>query len=94
VIKSFKDKRTRLILEKEDSIKGMASEIQRKARIKLLIIDSASGIDDLLSPPGNRLEKLKGSRREQYSIRINNQWRICFRFEDGNFYDLEVVDYH
>jgi toxin HigB-1 len=51
-------------------------------------------IDDLRVPPGNRLERLQGDRKAQYSIRINEQWRICFRFHDGNAYDVEIVDYH
>ncbi|HRB29324.1 MAG TPA: type II toxin-antitoxin system RelE/ParE family toxin [Nitrosomonas sp.] len=58
------------------------------------MLDSADTIDDLRSPPGNRLEKLSGDRLGRWSIRINNQWRICFRFENGNAYDVEVVDYH
>ncbi|MEI2767165.1 MAG: type II toxin-antitoxin system RelE/ParE family toxin [Nitrosomonas sp.] len=61
---------------------------------KLQMLDSADTIDDLRSPPGNRLEKLSGDRLGRWSIRINNQWRICFRFENGNAYDVEVVDYH
>ena len=59
---------------------------------KLQMLDSADTIDDLRSPPGNRLEKLSGDRLGRWSIRINNQWRICFRFENGNAYDVEVVD--
>ena len=58
------------------------------------MIDSATTLDFLRSPPGNRLEALKGDRSGQYSIRINSQWRICFRFEDGDAYDVEIVDYH
>jgi len=61
---------------------------------KLQMLDSADTIDDLRSPPGNRLEKLSGDRLGRWSIRINNQWRICFRFENGNAYDVEIVDYH
>ena len=61
---------------------------------KLQMLDSADTIADLRSPPGNRLEKLSGDRLGRWSIRINNQWRICFRFENGNAYDVEVVDYH
>ena len=67
---------------------------QAQAERKLQMLDSADTIDDLRSPPGNRLEKLSGDRLGRWSIRINNQWRICFRFENGNAYDVEVVDYH
>jgi proteic killer suppression protein len=58
------------------------------------MLDSASAIEDLRSPPGNRLEKLSGDRDDQWSIRINSQWRVCFRFEGGHAYDVEIVDYH
>lgn len=68
--------------------------IQAAAERKLQMIDSAATIDFLRSPPGNRLEALKGDRQGQYSIRINDQWRICFRYENGSAYDVEIVDYH
>jgi len=58
------------------------------------MIDSAIHLRDLLAPPSNRLEKLKGNRKEQYSIRINDQWRICFKWHENNAYDVEIVDYH
>jgi proteic killer suppression protein len=61
---------------------------------KLGIVDAAEQLDDLRIPPGNRLEKLKGSRAGQHSIRINDQWRVCFRWKDGNAYDVQIVDYH
>ena len=61
---------------------------------KLVAVDAAEAIEDLRVPPGNRLEKLKGSRAGQHSIRINDQWRICFRWQDGDAHDVEVVDYH
>ena len=67
---------------------------QAQAERKLQMLESANTIEDLRSPPGNRLEKLSGDRSGQWSIRINNQWRICFRFENGNAYDVEIVDYH
>lgn len=69
-------------------------EIQRKARQKLRMVVSALKIDDLKVPPGNRLHKLTGDRSDQYSISINDQWRICFKWHDGNAYDVEIVDYH
>ncbi len=85
--------------EAEQVFKGESSrripfEIQRSAMRKLWMIDAAVRIDDLRVPPGNRLEKLTRGRRGQYSIRINDQWRICFSFQDGNAYDVEITDYH
>lgn len=61
---------------------------------KLWMVDAATGVNDLIIPPGNHLERLKGDRHGQYSIRINNQWRICFDFENGDAYGVEIVDYH
>jgi proteic killer suppression protein len=61
---------------------------------KLVAIDAANALDDLRIPPGNRLEKLKRSRAGQYSIRVNNQWRVCFHWKNGNAHDVEIVDYH
>jgi proteic killer suppression protein len=69
-------------------------DIQRKARVKLEILDAAERLEDLRIPPSNRLEKLSGDRQGQYSIRINDQWRICFEWGDGDAYNVEVVDYH
>lgn len=63
-------------------------------RRKLVALDAADALDDLRVPPGNRLEKLKGSRSGQYSIRVNEQWRVCFRWKDGNAHDVNIVDYH
>jgi proteic killer suppression protein len=68
--------------------------IQSAGMRKLAILNVTGRIEDLNVPPGNRLEKLKGARQGQWSIRINNQWRICFRFESGNALDVEIVDYH
>lgn len=61
---------------------------------KLALLDAAESLDDLRVPPGSRLEKLRGDRKGQYSIRINNQWRVCFRWEDGDADDVEITDYH
>jgi len=61
---------------------------------KLVVLNAANSLDDLRVPPGNRLEKLKGDRSGQYSIRVNDQWRICFRLSDGNAHEVEIVDYH
>jgi proteic killer suppression protein len=72
----------------------LPKDIQRTARRKLLYLDDAEDLQDLLAPPGNRLEKLKGNRAGQYSIRINDQWRICFRWISGKAKDVEIVDYH
>jgi proteic killer suppression protein len=68
--------------------------IQKTARRKLLYLDDAEDLQDLLAPPGNRLEKLRGDREGQYSIRINDQWRICFRCENNRAFEVEIVDYH
>lgn len=68
--------------------------IARKARIKLEILNAAVSIEGLRVPPGNRLEALKGDRKEQYSIRIDSQWRVCFRWIDGNAQDVAIIDYH
>ena len=68
--------------------------LRRVALRKLLLLDAAESLDDVRVPPGNRLEKLAGDQEGQYSIRINNQWRVCFRWEDGDAHDVEIVDYH
>ena len=72
----------------------MPNNILRIAQRKLSILDAAERLEDLRIPPGNRLEKLRGDRQDQYSIRVNDQWRICFRWFDGHAYDVEIVDYH
>ena len=69
-------------------------QIERKARIKLEVLNAALSLDSLRIPPGNRLEALKGDRKGQYSIRINDQWRICFEWIDGDAQNVEIVDYH
>jgi toxin HigB-1 len=69
-------------------------EVQGRAALKLLALETASSLEDLRSPPSNRLERLSGDRAGQHSIRINDQWRICFRWEDGCAYDVEITDYH
>ena len=68
--------------------------IERVARRKLLFLHQAQRLEELKVPPGNRLEALKGDRKGQHSIRINDQWRICFRWKDGDAFDVEIVDYH
>jgi len=74
--------------------KGVPNDIVRVAYRKLVQIHNARTLDDLKAPPGNRLEALTGDRRGQHSIRINEQWRVCFRWRDGDAYDVEIVDYH
>ena len=69
-------------------------EVQRIAQRKLAILDAAGSLQDVGVPPGNRLERLSGYREGQYSIRINDQWRVCFRWSDGDAYDVEIADYH
>ena len=77
-----------------DFSKKLPQDIQEKARIKLLLLDAVSELNDLRIPPGNRLEELKDDRKNQHSIRINDQWRICFVWENGDAYQVEIVDYH
>lgn len=93
MIKSFKSKETEKIYNREYSLK-ISSIIQRTAMRKLWMIDAAQTINDLRIPPANHLEKLKGKRRGQHSIRINNQWRICFKWQQGDAYEVEIIDYH
>ena len=93
MIKSFADKETERIFNREVS-RRFSSDIQRKARIKLEVLDAADSLGDLRVPPSNRLEKLTGDRAGQHSIRVNIQWRICFVWQDGDAYDVEMVDYH
>jgi proteic killer suppression protein len=71
-----------------------APEIRRRAAVRLTQLHAATRLEDLRLPPSNQLEALKGNRKGRYSIRINDQWRICFRFEKGDAYDVEIVDYH
>ena len=93
MIKSFADKGTAAVFAGH-VVRGYPRQIQRRARAKLLAIDAAGRIDDLRAPPGNRLEALRGDRRGRYSIRINEQWRICFAWRDGEAWEVEIVDYH
>jgi len=93
VIKSFADRHTQEIYITGRS-KRLPSEILKRAIRRLEYIDLATCIDDLSVPPSNRLHSLKGDRKGQYSISINDQWRICFRFIDGDAYDVEITDYH
>ena len=93
MIQSFASSETEKIFHGELS-KKLPKDIQRAARRKLLYLDDAEDLQDLLAPPGNRLEKLKGDRAGQYSIRINDQWRICFQWSGNKAKNVEIVDYH
>lgn len=93
MIRSFADRETERLWLGHASRKWSA-EVARRGLAKLRLLDSAERIEDLRSPPGNRLEMLKGDRRGLYSIRINDQWRICFRWSEGGANDVEIVDYH
>ncbi|MCK9394248.1 MAG: type II toxin-antitoxin system RelE/ParE family toxin [Methylobacter sp.] len=93
MIQTFRCKHTAAIFMGKESRKWPI-EFQILALRKLNMLDSAHTIDILRSPPGNRLEKLSGNRSGQWSVRINNQWRLCFRFENAVAYDVEIVDYH
>ena len=92
VIKTFRCKDTGALFK--DLFVARFSLIERQARRKLLYLNSARTLQDLSQPPGNHLESLKGDRAGQYSIRINDQWRICFTWGEGNAWDVEIVDYH
>ncbi len=93
MIKSFKDAEAEKIFQRNRSRK-LPAEIQQVALRKLRMLSNAINLNDLRIPPANRLEKLSGSREGQYSIRINNQWRICFEWRENNAYEVEIVDYH
>lgn len=93
MIKTFADKEAEKLFNRIFS-KKLPPEIQRAARYKLEILNAAETINDLRIPPANHLEKLHGDRSDQYSIRINNRWRLCFVWRNGHAYDVEIVDYH
>jgi toxin HigB-1 len=93
MIQSFKDKEAQRIFRRQSSRK-LPHDIQQVAFRKLRMLNRAMTLNDLRVPPANRLEKLKGDRAGQYSIRINDQWRICFEWRDGDAYDVEIEDYH
>ena len=93
MIISFGDKQTKKILE-GDRIKGLSTELQELGRRKLRMLNNSNDLNDLMIPPSNRLEKLKGHLKKFYSIRINNQWRIIFKWNNGNAELVEIIDYH
>jgi proteic killer suppression protein len=93
VIRNFADKEAEKVWAGTPS-RRLPADIQNVARRKLRMLNSASTLEDIRIPPANRLEALKGDRKGQHSIRINNQWRICFRWYEGDAHDVEIVDYH
>ena len=93
MIKSFAERDTERIFTRV-GVRRWSSQVQRAALKKLVILDAAEQLADLRVPPGNRLEKLRGDRSGQHSIRINDKWRVCFRWKAGHAYDVEIVDYH
>jgi proteic killer suppression protein len=93
VIKSFRCKETEKIFLRQRSLR-FPTDVYRIALRKLLFLDAAERLEDLRIPPGNRLEKLTGDRQGQHSVRINDQWRICFHWSEGDAYEVEIVDYH
>jgi len=93
MIQSFRDKEAEKIFNRQFSAK-LSKNIQGIARKKLVILDAAVDLNDLRVPPGNRLEALRGNRKGQHSMRINDQWRICFKWRNGSAYEVEITDYH
>lgn len=93
VIQSFADSETERLYTAGKS-RHMPTEIRKRAAMRLLQLNAATRIQDLRLPPSNRLEQLHGDRAGQWSVRINDQWRVCFRFKNGDAFDVEIVDYH
>ena len=93
MIKTFRDPETERVW-KEERTRRIPASVRRTALKKLQIVNAAGALGDLALPPGNRLERLRGDREGQHSIRINDQYRICFEWRDGNAYQVEIVDYH
>jgi proteic killer suppression protein len=93
MIRSFKDRETERIFRRDPSLK-LPESIQPAALRKLRMLHNSASLSDLMVPPANRLEKLKGDLAGLYSIRINDRWRICFTWRDNDAYDVEIVDYH
>ncbi len=93
MIRNFKDREAEKVFQRDFSRK-LPQDIQTRAFRKLRMLNRAESLDDLRIPPNNRLERLHGQREGQYSIRINRQWRICFEWQDGDAFNVEIVDYH
>jgi len=94
MIATYKDTDVKRLLDGRERVKKYPPEIHQTARRKLVMLDAAATLQTLRVPPGNRLEKLSGNRDGQHSIRINDQYMICFVWENGNAYDVEITDYH
>jgi toxin HigB-1 len=93
MIKSFADKETEKLFRGRRT-RAVPEQVRERALSKLLVLNAATDVEDLRAPPGNRLEKLRGDREGQWSIRINQQYRVCFSFEGADAYDVEITDYH
>ena len=93
MIRHYRDRDTRAVAGRR-RVRKFPQDIQRRAQRKLAMLNNAADLNDLRAPPGNRLEALSGDRDRQYSIRINDQWRICFVWYEGDAYQVEIVDYH
>ena len=93
MIRGFRGRETEKVFRREAS-KRFSVAVQRTALRKLLILHAATSLNDLRVPPGNRLEKLAGNRKGQHSIRVNDQWMICFRWQSGDAFEVEIADYH
>jgi toxin HigB-1 len=93
MIESFRSRDTEKLFNRED-VKRFSKDVRKGGRRKLEILAAARTLGDLRIPPGNKLEALEGNRKGQHSIRINDQWRICFVFREGDAYDVEITDYH
>ena len=93
MIRTFRNGDTEAVFQGQ-FVKRLDNQIQQRAREKLKYLDSAADLRDLMIPPANQLEALKGDRAGQYSIRINKQWRLCFNWKDGDAFEVEIVDYH
>ena len=93
MIQGYRDSDTQAVAERQ-RVRRFPEHIQRRAQIKLLMLNNATDLNDLRIPPGNRLEALSGDREGQHSIRVNDQWRICFIWDSGEAYQVEIVDYH
>ena len=93
MIRSFRSREAEALFDRQP-VRRLPPDIHRSALRKLRMLNRAENLQDLRVPPANRLEALKGERKGQHSIRINDQWRVCFRWEQGDAYDVEIVDYH
>ena len=93
VVRSYRNRSTQVVAERR-YVRGFPETILAQARKKLVMLNNATDLNDLRVPPGDRLEALSGERQGQYSIRINDQWRICFERRDGHSFQVEIVDYH